>query len=124
MKKLTTIFIVTIVAIVLSACSNDQAGASEITITLEINDLTSETVISDEELQVVENTTVLSILEEHHDVEVQDGGLLTAIDGYERDTTKNIHWLYEVNGEMVSVGANEYQVKDNDHITFDLQKLD
>ncbi|MDL2310614.1 DUF4430 domain-containing protein [Peptostreptococcaceae bacterium OttesenSCG-928-C18] len=34
-----------------------------------------------------------------------------------------IYWTYTVNGESATVGAGDYEIKNNDKITFNLAKI-
>jgi hypothetical protein len=53
----------------------------------------------------------------------EDGGFVTSINGVDQDTTANKYWIYEVNGEMVQVGAGDYRVQDGDEITWKLESF-
>ncbi|MFX0187118.1 MAG: DUF4430 domain-containing protein [Candidatus Hodarchaeota archaeon] len=63
-------------------------------------------------------TTVLDALDKYCDIEYDDYGwgvLVTEIDGIEGD------WLYEVNGEKPSHGADKHYLRDGDEIKWVLQ---
>ncbi len=63
-------------------------------------------------------TTVLDALDKYCDIEYDDYGwgvLVTEIDGIEGD------WLYEVNGEKPSHGADKHYLRDGDEIKWILQ---
>ncbi|MGP4041374.1 DUF4430 domain-containing protein [Gracilibacillus sp. D59] len=124
MKHIKQLFIITILAILMTACGNSTTSEDDISISLTITDQTSNTTISDEDFTVQPGTTLLTILEDNYDVEVTDEGFLTAIEGHAQDTGANIFWTYEANGEMVNEGIADYQVEDEDHITFDLQVIE
>ncbi|QGH34829.1 DUF4430 domain-containing protein [Gracilibacillus salitolerans] len=124
MKQIKKIFIITILAIVMTACGNTSATDEEVSISLTITDQTTNTTISDDDFTVQSGTPLLTILENNYDVKVTDDGFLTAIEGYQQDTDESIFWTYEANGEMVNEGIADYEVEDEDHITFDLQVIE
>ncbi|WP_163582762.1 DUF4430 domain-containing protein [Gracilibacillus saliphilus] len=124
MKQIKRLFIITILATVMTACGNTSTTAEEVSISLTITDQTTNTTISEDDFTVQEGTSLQTVLEENYDVEVTDEGFLTAIEGHQQNTDENIFWTYEANGEMVNEGIADYQVEDEDHITFDLQVIE
>ncbi|WP_175495380.1 DUF4430 domain-containing protein [Gracilibacillus orientalis] len=124
MKHMKQLIIITILAIVMTACGNSTTSDEEVSISLTITDQTSDTTISDEDFTVQSGTTLQTILEDNYEVEVSDDGFLTAIEDYQQDTEENIFWTYEANGEIVNEGIADYQVEDEDHITFDLHEVE
>lgn len=124
MKQLQQFFMMITLAIIIAGCGNTSTTNEEISIMLTITDHTSQTTISEDEITLQAGTTLLSVLEDNYNVEVTDEGFLTAIEEYEQDPGVNMYWTYEVNGEMVNEGIANYQVEDEDHITFDLQVIE
>ncbi|WP_208588130.1 DUF4430 domain-containing protein [Gracilibacillus suaedae] len=124
MKQIKHLVIITILAIVMTACGNTSTTDEEVSISLTITDQTSDTTVSEDELTVQAGASLQTVLEENYDVEVSDDGFLTAIEGHQQNTVENIFWTYEANGEMINKGIAEYQVEDGDHITFDLQVIE
>ncbi|MRI68663.1 DUF4430 domain-containing protein [Gracilibacillus thailandensis] len=124
MKQIKRLFMITILATVLTACGNTSTTAEEVSISLTITDQTTNTTISEDDFTVQAGTSLQTVLEENYDVEVTDDGFLTAIEGHQQNTDENIFWTYEANGEMVNEGIADYQVEDEDHITFDLQVIE
>ena len=49
-----------------------------------------------------------------------DGVFLTSIEGYEQSAEDNLWWIFEVNGEMITVGAGEYIIEDGDFVEWEL----
>ncbi|WP_058307546.1 DUF4430 domain-containing protein [Gracilibacillus massiliensis] len=124
MKKITQLLSIIILAILLAGCGEDEATTEEVSVQLTITDQISDTTISDENITVESETTLLTVLEDNYDVEVSEEGFLTAIEGHQQNMEENHYWMYEINGEMANVGIADYQVKDEDHITFDLKKTE
>lgn len=54
------------------------------------------------------------------DTEIQDESFVTAIEGYEQSAEDNMWWVYEVNGEMTTVGADDYILIRNDVVEWEL----
>lgn len=78
---------------------------------------------SDKELEIEANQNVMEIMEEHYDIETADG-FMTSIEGYEQDDDAGQYWLYYVNDEMPSVGADDYVPEADDEITWELETLE
>lgn len=124
--KMTILFSV---FLFIAACNTetpetDTNQQDEVTISLTITDHTTDTVIDEAEYSVTNETILLDILDENYSIEVTEEGFLTTIEGASQNADENIFWLYEVNGEMANEGIAEYEVKDEDEITLDLQELE
>lgn len=78
---------------------------------------------SDKELEIKADQNVMEIMEEHYDIETADG-FMTSIEGYEQDDDAGQYWLYYINDEMPSVGAEDYVPEDADKITWELETLE
>lgn len=74
-----------------------------------------------EEITVPEGTYLLDAMEETYDLE-EEGGFISAIEGYEQDEDEGLYWLYYINDEMPSVGAADYELEDGDQIEWSLEK--
>lgn len=59
-------------------------------------------------------------MEENMEVVKDDSGFITAIDGISQNPEENKWWTYTANGEMVNVGAYDYDIKPGDRIVFTL----
>lgn len=103
-----------------TATENDiqSEESEEETIHLVISD--DEEILSDETIEVEEDDILLDILNEHYDV-VEDDGFITTIDGVEQNEEEGKFWMYDVNGEMAPVGANELELTPGDEVEFKLQ---
>lgn len=78
----------------------------------EITDLTKE-------IKVQEGQSVLEALKENYEV-VEEGGLVSSIEGYEQVEKESKYWLYTVNDEQPTVGANEYTLEEGDKVKWSL----
>ena len=71
--------------------------------------------------EVPADQTAMRALQRVADVETDDGGkFVTAIEGVEQNTGKQLAWLFYVNGEMAEVGAAEVKLKAGDVEWWDL----
>lgn len=71
--------------------------------------------------EVPAGQTALRALETIADIETDDGGrFVTAIEGVEQDESKQLAWLFYVNGEMAEKGAAEIKLKAGDVEWWDL----
>ncbi len=72
----------------------------------------------------IDNVSALKVLETKHTVETKMFGsdpYVTGIDGYTPDTKH--FWSFYVNGQMASVGANQYITKSTDTITWKVDAI-
>lgn len=121
MKKISLFFCSLLALLFLVACQNpssDDEKMISVVVTIDA-DGKSQT----QELQVEEGDSVMDVMEDHYDIE-EDGGLITAIDGVSQDTSKNLYWFYDINGEMAEVGAEKTIVKEGDTIEFRLETFE
>jgi uncharacterized protein DUF4430 len=71
--------------------------------------------------EVPAGQTALRALEMIADIETDDGGrFVTAIEGVEQDESKQLAWLFYVNGEMAEKGAAEIKLEAGDIEWWDL----
>ena len=71
--------------------------------------------------EVPAGQTAMRALQTIADVETDDGGrFVTAIEGVEQDTGKQLAWLFYVNGEMAEKGAAEIKLQAGDVEWWDL----
>lgn len=99
----------------------ETSNADEQVVNVTISTDNGEEVISDATIEIEENEILMDVLEENFEIE-DEGGFITSIDGVEQ--TENKYWLYEVNDEKASVGANEYELSPGDEVVFDLQAIE
>lgn len=77
----------------------------------------------EKDLTIEEGTSALDALKEAYEVEEKDG-FVTEIEGHANDDDTQTYWMYDVNGEMAEVGAQDYILKDNDTMTWTLESLE
>lgn len=103
--------------------NNDKVNnevVEETTITISITKDEGEETLSEKEVEIEEGDILMDVLKEHYNIE-EDGGFITEIDGVGPEADEQVAWMYFVNDEMAPVGANEYELKADDHVNFDLQ---
>ncbi|MBG9982106.1 DUF4430 domain-containing protein [Aerococcaceae bacterium DSM 111020] len=76
-----------------------------------------------QEVIVQEGTTLMEAMEEYFDIEYSDG-MITSIDSHEQDVDAGRYWLYDVNGEMATVGAGDYELAEGDLVEWKLEDSD
>lgn len=98
----------------------DDSDATEVTATIEV--LIDGEAVADlsKEVTVPEGTYLMDVMNEEYDI-VDEGGFLSAIDGYEQDVDAERYWMYYTNDEMPSVGAAEYELEEGDEIEWRLE---
>lgn len=73
----------------------------------------------EQRIEVEEGTTLLEAMREHYDIE-EEGGVITSIEGYAQDESRNAYWIFDVNDEQSPEGAGEYILQNNDEIEWEL----
>ncbi|WP_226579454.1 DUF4430 domain-containing protein [Halobacillus litoralis] len=98
--------------------NTSQEEVKEVTVQVELSKKNGEEVLADEQFTVEEGTTLMELMEENFEVEQTDG-FINSIEGVAGNQEEKMAWMYTVNGEEATVGANEYEVKEGDDILFD-----
>ncbi|MEA1993817.1 MAG: DUF4430 domain-containing protein [Euryarchaeota archaeon] len=78
-----------------------------------------------EDLEMPEGSTVLDLLEKETDLQTKDteyGKMIVSINGVSQDKNKGLWWIYTVNGEQVSMGAEGKKLSDGDVVQWTLTK--
>ena len=113
---LTSVFVV--------GCSSNTTTEDEIEVTITLYDEVNDTTIASDDLVVQEGQVLQDILEANYDVEVQQGGFITSIEGHSQNESDSIFWVFEVNEEVVNEGASSYEVQNEDYIEFKLMQFE
>lgn len=71
------------------------------------------------DVEVQEGQSVLEALKENYEV-VEEGGLVSSIEGHEQIEKESKYWLYTVNDEQPTVGANDYILEEGDEVKWSL----
>lgn len=102
------------------ATEEAETTADEVTVDFDI--LIDGEAVADlsEEITVPEGTYLLDAMEDTYELE-EDGGFISAIEGYEQDEDAGRYWLYYINDEMPSVGAADYELEEGDQIEWRLE---
>lgn len=136
-RSLRKLFVLLSVGVVLAGCATDQADETQETeqtveevnqaeelaeVTANIDVLIDGEQVADlsKEVTVPEGTYLMDVMHEEYDV-VDEGGFLSAIEGYEQDVDAERYWMYYINDEMPSVGAAEYELEEGDTIEWRLE---
>ncbi|MUK87238.1 DUF4430 domain-containing protein [Ornithinibacillus sp. L9] len=104
------------------SAKNEENNVSEVeeSVVIVLSKDEGEEVIAEEEISINEGDILLDVMKEHFDVE-EEGGFITSIEGIAPEENEQKAWMYFVDGEMSSVGANEYELTPGEEITFDFQ---
>lgn len=76
--------------------------------------------VSEQELQLDEDTTLMQAMEENFEMGMTDEGFIESIDGLSQNPEENKWWVYEVNNEMVSESAEDFVLSDGDLVDWEL----
>lgn len=104
-----------------SSATSSEVSSVETAITVSFTFEEDDKEIADlaQEIDIEEGQTVLEALKENFEV-VEEGGLVSSIEGHEQDETESNYWLYTVNDEQPTVGAADYVLKDGDEVKWSL----
>lgn len=124
MKKLLNALVLVLAVTVLAACGQTKSQESQSSSSAQVAKQSVTLVINNGQetkkktVTFKDGATVLDVLEDSYDVEVDDSGLITAIDGTAQDEQAKKYWMYKVNDKMAPKGAKETKVKNGDTIEF------
>lgn len=77
-------------------------------------------IITEDTLDVADDSTLLDIMSQHYDLIVTDDGFIESIEGINQIPEENLFWVYEVNEETVNVGAADFVPEEGDDIVWEL----
>jgi hypothetical protein len=78
--------------------------------------------IDNVDLAVDNGAILLDAMKENMEIEETDG-FINSINGVEQSEKDNKFWIYIVNDEQVTVGANEYELLDGDQVVWELTEF-
>ena len=125
MKKF---LILLLAASTLAACQSQEKVQAEqeasSSVSVSIDQVTISVTANGEKLSTAEapfqeGDTLLEVMEDNFAIETADsdyGAFITSIEDYAQDDSQNLNWLFDVNGEMATVGASEYILEEDDQI--------
>ncbi|SER14231.1 protein of unknown function [Gracilibacillus ureilyticus] len=122
-KMITAIFLGMFILAGCSAAEQDEIPNKDVSETAQITISIEEEIIAEKDIEINEEKNLMDLLEENFEIE-SDEGFITSIEGYEQNVTENKYWLYNINGEPATTGANDYQLKPGDDIVFNLGNVE
>jgi len=82
-----------------------------------------EEIVEEKDVEIKKDDILLDVLEENFDVETdEDGSFITEIEGIKAENGEQKAWIYSVNDEMGTVGADEYKLQPDDKVELDFQE--
>ncbi|WP_087971566.1 DUF4430 domain-containing protein [Oceanobacillus rekensis] len=105
--------------------TNDTSDTGEVSeesvrITISINEGVES--VNEQEIPIEEGDILMDVMEENFYIETEfDGTFITSIERVEASEEDQTAWMFFVNDEMPTVGANEYELSPGDVVVFDLQ---
>lgn len=104
-----------------STASSEQVTKKAVSIVIK----TSEKTLKEKKVTLKKGDTVDLVLKKVAKVTEDKSGFIESIDGKKNNENNNNEWwTYTVNGKEAQVGANQYKLKANDKIVFQLTKYD
>ncbi|MDL4840762.1 DUF4430 domain-containing protein [Aquibacillus rhizosphaerae] len=80
-------------------------------------------VIAEEEIAIEDGAILMDVLKENFEIEETDG-FITGIEGVTSAEGEEKYWMYDVNGEPATLGANELELSPDDEVVFDLHGME
>ena len=101
--------------------SSTESSVVETTVSVSFSFEEDEKELADlaKETDVQEGQSVLEALKDNYEV-VEDGGLVSSIEGHEQVEKESKYWLYTVNDEQPTVGASDYILEEGDEVKWSL----
>jgi ABC-type uncharacterized transport system auxiliary subunit len=124
MKKGILILLSTILALLLTACSDGETAkpkADTISVKVSVTKNNGQVEVAEKKVKAKSDSTVYAILNKNFHIKDTDG-FITSIEGIAQDEAKGLYWMYEINGEMAAKGAKETTLKNGDEVSFDLHE--
>lgn len=100
--------------------NNSETATDEITATLNIVIDGEQMADLSQEVTVPEGSYLLDVMHDVYDVE-DEATFVTSIEGYEQDLDAERYWLSYKDGEMLPVGAADYELEEADEIEWRLE---
>lgn len=79
--------------------------------------------VMEENLAFQPGEKLLDVMKKYHSIMEKDG-FVERIDQYEQNPSEMKYWLFEVNGQMSQVGANQVELKEGDKVVWSLSVLE
>jgi len=95
---------------------NEEEEIAHFTLSIDEGD----EVITEKEVSIAEGDLLMDVLKANFDVE-EEGGFITSIEGVSPDEGEEKSWMFFVNDEMATTGAEEVELNPGDQVNFDLQ---
>jgi len=106
-----------------SANSNNENSSSEenAEATATINVTVEGEEVANQEITFEEGDVLLDVMDENFEMEYSSEGFVNSIEGHEQNEDEGLYWLFNVNDEMPSVGAGEYELNESDQVEWNLE---
>ncbi|MGJ9456852.1 DUF4430 domain-containing protein [Oceanobacillus sp. CF4.6] len=99
---------------------SEEVAEDSVRITISINE--GEEFVTEQEIAIEEGDILMDVMEKNFYIETDfDGAFITSIERVEASDEEQTAWMFFVNDEMPTVGANEYELSPGDIVVFDLQ---
>lgn len=100
--------------------NTEEVAEDSVRITISINE--GEEFVTEQEISIEEGDILMDVMQENFYIETDfDGAFITSIERVKASDEEQTAWMFFVNEEMPTVGANEYELTPGDEVVFDLQ---
>lgn len=128
MKKISSILVLALALISLTACvsqltsktSSSSASSIQQEETAHFVIKTSDDKEEKKEVTFTKGQTILEVMQKEFQIK-ESNGIITSIDGINQDEAKKTYWMYKVNDEMAPKLAGETPLKKGDTVEFYLE---
>lgn len=129
MKKIISVLFVFMSIITLSGCQSPSSTTSSTTnvseekiqnVTVSLSKDGKE--FESKDISAKQGQTLMDIMKDNFEIEQEDG-FITAINDVKQDTQNSKYWMFTVNDEVPSEGAEDITLSNNDKINFNLEGM-
>lgn len=125
MKKLLLLTTLSL-SFVLASCGTAEdvvpkesiAEKSSATITI----VSDKEIIAEKEVEFEDGDVLQDVMKDNFSI-VEESGFVTSIEDLKQSEEENKWWVFTTNGEMATVGADEFTLDDEDDIEWELTKF-
>lgn len=127
MKKKAILIALSMIVLILSACSfgtqkeSTKKEVPNIAVTIQVTKNEGKEKLETKKVKAKKGTTLYQMLQDNFKIE-DDKGMITSINQVSQDEKAGLYWFIEINGKFATKGAKETKPKNGDKVSFDLHE--
>jgi len=117
MKKTVIFSYIFLLSLVFAGCAKPSMDAGNSSSEEQDQEIETKTVT------FKEGVSLMTIMKDNFDLE-ENQGMITSIDGLAQDEKAGYYWTYTINDEMITTGADDTFLGNNDKVVFTYEKFE